>query len=312
MVFGTLNPVEIQSPPQEEVVNAASHVQFLYQRVDLQTWARFWFIKHTWDLFIHSLYPAHPPSCCQPTEHCKLCFSSELPGWGRARGRIINVGKLLQDHRVQILTNKSSDLPRLLGAVRSQISSQQWEMWKVAWSAPLGRKSIAMDATEDESEPRWGSPPAFLTQQACCTAQPEHSWRAGNSLHLHDFGEVIIHEDHVGSLFADVRARLPHGDADVRGFQRHGVVDSVPRHGHHGPSPLQGLWEGTAHKSSSQNIDKHKKVWAICFALFVWLCLTLRVRQNWHHNEDKTKNWEIVFFRSIGNLTTPAEVRKGE
>lgn len=80
------------------------------------------------DLFIDSLYPAHSLCYCEPTEHHKLCFSSELPGWGRVQGRIINVGKHLQDHQDQLLTKKAlidpdfqvlSD-PQLATAMRNQ------------------------------------------------------------------------------------------------------------------------------------------------------------------------------------------------
>lgn len=54
--------VEIQSPAQEEVVNAASHLQFLYQRVDLKTWV-------TWPGFGSKGRPGTylHPHCTLPT-----------------------------------------------------------------------------------------------------------------------------------------------------------------------------------------------------------------------------------------------------
>lgn len=60
----------------------------------------------------------------------------------------------------------------------------------------------------------------------------------------HDGLEVIVHQDHVGCLLADVGARLAHRHADVSSLQSHGIVHPVARHGHHGAIVLQGLKRG--------------------------------------------------------------------
>lgn len=104
--------------------------------------------------------------------------------------------------------------------------------------------------------------------QACCSGQPERSWRVRKSLNLHDFWEVIVHQDHVGSLFADVCPRLSHGDPDIRGFQGHGVVDTIPCHWHHSTSPLQSLWGRTAQRLSSHKTNT--SCWqfqSLCYSL---------------------------------------------
>lgn len=61
----------------------------------------------------------------------------------------------------------------------------------------------------------------------------------------HDGLEVVVHQDHVGCLLADVGARLAHRNTDVSGLQSHGVIYPVTRHGHHGAVVLQGLKRGT-------------------------------------------------------------------
>ena len=45
-----------------------------------------------------------------------------------------------------------------------------------------------------------------------------------------DGGEVVVREDHRGSLAGHVRPGPDHGDADVRAAQRGSIVHSVPRH----------------------------------------------------------------------------------
>lgn len=60
----------------------------------------------------------------------------------------------------------------------------------------------------------------------------------------HDGLEVVVHQDHVGRLLADVGSRLAHGHADVGRLQRHRVVDAVARHGHHGAQVLERLQRG--------------------------------------------------------------------
>ena len=57
----------------------------------------------------------------------------------------------------------------------------------------------------------------------------------------HDGDKVVVHQDHVGRLLADVRAGPAHGDADVGRLQRHGVVDPIARHAHHHAVGLQRL-----------------------------------------------------------------------
>lgn len=64
----------------------------------------------------------------------------------------------------------------------------------------------------------------------------------------HDGLEVVVHQDHVGRLFADVGARLAHRHADVGGLQSHGVIHPVTRHGHHGADVLEGLQRNTQRK----------------------------------------------------------------
>lgn len=163
--------------------------------------------------------------------------------------------------------------------------------------------------------------PGPLTQQACCRGQPESSWRARKSLNLHHFWEVIVHEDHVGSLFADVCPRLSHRDPDIRGFQGHGVVDTVPCHWHHSTSPLQGLWEGRGQRLSSR--QTHKSCWQFQ-SLYSLLCSFYIERSEVlfgsegkrdlasHRGQNSDQELGGCFFRSVGNLTTPAEVRRGE
>lgn len=60
----------------------------------------------------------------------------------------------------------------------------------------------------------------------------------------HDGLEVVVHQDHVGRLLADVGARLAHRNTDVSGLQSHGVIHPVTCHGHHGAVVLQGLKRG--------------------------------------------------------------------
>eukprot|EP00754_Rhynchopus_humris_P027154 Rhum_TRINITY_DN15065_c9_g4::Rhum_TRINITY_DN15065_c9_g4_i2::g.137287::m.137287 len=49
----------------------------------------------------------------------------------------------------------------------------------------------------------------------------------------HDRREVVVHEDHVGSLLRHVSARDTHADTDTRLRQGRGVVHTVTRHGRH-------------------------------------------------------------------------------
>ena len=46
---------------------------------------------------------------------------------------------------------------------------------------------------------------------------------------LHDRGEVVVGEDHLGGVLGDLGARS-HRDADVGGLDRRSVVDAVPGH----------------------------------------------------------------------------------
>ena len=46
-----------------------------------------------------------------------------------------------------------------------------------------------------------------------------------------DRGEAVVEEHEVGRLACDVGAALAHGDADMGGLQRRGVVDPVAGHG---------------------------------------------------------------------------------
>jgi hypothetical protein len=54
-----------------------------------------------------------------------------------------------------------------------------------------------------------------------------------------DGGEVVVEQDDVAGLFADVGAGQAHGDADVGAFDRHAVVDAVPGHGNNKPMALK-------------------------------------------------------------------------
>lgn len=54
-------------------------------------------------------------------------------------------------------------------------------------------------------------------------------------------GEVVVHQNHVCSLFGDVGASHTHGHADVGHLQRGGVVHSVARHGHDFTVVLESL-----------------------------------------------------------------------
>jgi hypothetical protein len=58
---------------------------------------------------------------------------------------------------------------------------------------------------------------------------------------LHDGGEVVVSQNHVGRLFGDFGAGHPHGDPDVGGLQRRCVVDTVSRHGDDLPVGLEGV-----------------------------------------------------------------------
>lgn len=53
---------------------------------------------------------------------------------------------------------------------------------------------------------------------------------ARKSLNLHYCGEVIIHKDHVGSLFADICTSFSHCDPDIGRFKGHGVINAVSCH----------------------------------------------------------------------------------
>ena len=47
---------------------------------------------------------------------------------------------------------------------------------------------------------------------------------------LHDGGEVVVGEDHVGGLRGDLSAGNAHGDSDLGLLESRGVVDSVSGH----------------------------------------------------------------------------------
>lgn len=53
--------------------------------------------------------------------------------------------------------------------------------------------------------------------------------------------EVVVDDDHVGRLLADVGAVLAHGDADVGALQGDAVVDTVAGHADNVAGALQGL-----------------------------------------------------------------------
>ena len=48
---------------------------------------------------------------------------------------------------------------------------------------------------------------------------------------LHDAGEIVVGQHHVGGLLRDVGAGDAHGDADIGGLERGRVVDAVAGHG---------------------------------------------------------------------------------
>ena len=58
---------------------------------------------------------------------------------------------------------------------------------------------------------------------------------------VHDGGEVVVDQDHLGGLAGDVRPLLAHGDAHVGSLERGGVVHAVVRHAGHLPLGLEGL-----------------------------------------------------------------------
>ena len=58
---------------------------------------------------------------------------------------------------------------------------------------------------------------------------------------IFDGGEVVVQKNHVRRVLGDVGTRDAHGDADVRFFQRGGIVDSVARHGGDFARALQRL-----------------------------------------------------------------------
>lgn len=53
--------------------------------------------------------------------------------------------------------------------------------------------------------------------------------------------KVVVHDDHVGRLLADVGAVLAHSDADVGALQGDAVVDTVAGHADNIAGALQGL-----------------------------------------------------------------------
>ena len=57
---------------------------------------------------------------------------------------------------------------------------------------------------------------------------------------LNDGGKVVVCEDHLRRSLGHVGAGQPHSAADVRRLEGWGVVDAVPRHGHHPPLLLPG------------------------------------------------------------------------
>lgn len=66
--------------------------------------------------------------------------------------------------------------------------------------------------------------------------------------------EVVISEDHVGSLFADIATVETHGDADISTFQRGRVVDTIASHHAILASAMEGIehaelsgWTATSH-----------------------------------------------------------------
>lgn len=67
---------------------------------------------------------------------------------------------------------------------------------------------------------------------------------------LHDGLEIIIHQDHVCCLFANICASLTHCNSNVCSLQSDCIIDSISCHGHNRPVLLQRLgargemWEG--------------------------------------------------------------------
>ncbi len=56
---------------------------------------------------------------------------------------------------------------------------------------------------------------------------------------LHNGGEIVVYEHHVGGVLGHVCAGDAHGHTDVRLLQGGGVVDPVSGHGHQGPRSCQ-------------------------------------------------------------------------
>ena len=56
-----------------------------------------------------------------------------------------------------------------------------------------------------------------------------------------DGGEIVVSQNHVSRLPADVGPRSPHGNPNVGPLESHCVVRSVPRHGHYLTQGLERL-----------------------------------------------------------------------
>jgi hypothetical protein len=58
---------------------------------------------------------------------------------------------------------------------------------------------------------------------------------------LHDGGEVVVSQNHIGRLLGDLGAGHPHGDPDVGRLQGRCVVDTVSSHRDDLPVGLEGV-----------------------------------------------------------------------
>ena len=58
---------------------------------------------------------------------------------------------------------------------------------------------------------------------------------------LHNTGEVIVGEHHVGGLFRDIGAGDAHRDPDIGGLERRRIVDAVAGHRHDLAAALEAL-----------------------------------------------------------------------
>ena len=57
----------------------------------------------------------------------------------------------------------------------------------------------------------------------------------------HNRGKVVVQQHQGSRLPGHIRAAPSHGHAHMGGLECRRVVDTVARHGHHSPAPLQGL-----------------------------------------------------------------------